>query len=139
MIRAVVDTNLLLRMAAGEHRSPLFMAWREKRFALVLSAEMLDEFEDVMVRPRARRFLPPLRGQRFVTLLRARALLVMPACEFPSCRDSKDDVVVATAVAACPCYLVTADRDLYDDVGLVTALRDLEVYVAQAGEFLDEL
>ena len=47
--------------------------------------------------------------------------------------------MVATAVAACPCYLVTADRDLYDDVGLVTALRDLEVYVAQAGEFLDGL
>jgi len=40
-MRAVVDTNLLLRMAAGERRSPLFVAWREKRFTLVVSADFL--------------------------------------------------------------------------------------------------
>jgi predicted nucleic acid-binding protein len=43
-MHAVVDTNLLLRMAAGERRSPLFVAWRKKQFVLVVSAEMLSEF-----------------------------------------------------------------------------------------------
>ena len=69
-MRAVVDTNLLLRMAAGEHRSPLLVAWCEERFTLVVSAEMLNEFKNVMVRPKVRRFLPPLRGRGFVTMLR---------------------------------------------------------------------
>lgn len=138
-MRAVVDTNLLLKMAAGEKRSPLFAAWRKGKFTMVISSEILSEFELVMVRPQARRFLPPLRGQKFVTLLRTLALFVAPAHEFPHCRDSKDDVVVATAVAARPCYLVTADRDLYDDPNLVSALRDLEVFVVQAGEFLAAL
>ncbi len=138
-MRAVVDTNLLLKMAAGEKRSSLFAAWREKKFTLVISREILNEFELVMVRPQARRFLPPLRGQRFVTLLHTLALFIAPAHEFPHCRDPKDDIVVATAVAAQPCYLVTADRDLYDDPDLVTALRDLEVFVVRAGEFLTTL
>ncbi len=48
-------------------------------------------------------------------------------------------IVVATAVAARPCYIVTADRDLYDDANLVATLRALEVYAIQAGEFLAAL
>ena len=63
-MRAVVDTNLLLRMAAGEKHSPLFVAWGKKKFILVISPEMLSEFERVMVHPKVRRFLPPLRGRR---------------------------------------------------------------------------
>ena len=47
--------------------------------------------------------------------------------------------MIATAVAACPCYLVTADRDLYDDAGLVAALRNLEVCIVQVSEFPDVL
>jgi predicted nucleic acid-binding protein len=72
-------------------------------------------------------------------LLRASAFRVAPAAQFPRCRDPKDDVVIATAVAARPCYLVTADRDLYDDADLVAALRALEVTVVRAGEFLAAL
>ncbi len=126
-------------MAASAHHLPLYTAWRQRRFALVLSVEMLDEFIDVMARPGVRRFLPPTRGREFVTLLRTRALFVSPASEFPPCRDPGDAMVVATAVAARPCYLVTADRDLYDDAALVAALRELEVYVVQASEFLAAL
>ena len=139
MTRAVVDTNLLLRMAAGTMHLPLYVAWREKRFTLVISVEMLSQFTDVMVRPKVRRFLPPMRGQGFVTLLRDLALFVSPTGEFPPCRDPGDDIVVATAVAARPCYLVTADRDLYDDADLVAALRDLDVSIVQASEFLTAL
>jgi len=139
VIHAVVDTNLALRMAAGRQRSPLYVAWRGRRFTLVVSTGLLREFETVTARPAIRRFLPPSHGQEFVTFLRATALWVNLAPEFPHCRDSHDDIVVATAIAARPCYLVTADRDLYDDPRLVTALRDLDVRVVQSGEFLAAL
>jgi putative PIN family toxin of toxin-antitoxin system len=123
-------------MAASGDRAPLFGAWRQRRFALVVSVELLSEFESVTTRSRVRRFLPPLRAQRFAMLLRTLALFVVPAPEYPRCRDPKDDVIVATAVAARPCYLITADRDLYDDNDLVGALRDLEVSVVQSRQFL---
>ena len=83
MMHAVVDTNVLLRMAAGERRSPLFVAWREKRFILVVSAGMLNEFRDVATRPKVRRFLPPLRGKKFIEMVQDLALFVTPAREFP--------------------------------------------------------
>ncbi|HEY68184.1 MAG TPA: putative toxin-antitoxin system toxin component, PIN family [Thermoflexia bacterium] len=135
-MRAVVDTNLLLRMAAAGRHFPLYQAWREKRFVLVTSLSMLDEFKRVIRYPRVRRFLSYGQGQGFVALLRSLALIVTPASDFPHSCDPSDDMVIATAVAARPCYLVTADRDLYDDSDLVTALRKLGVQVVQAGEFL---
>jgi predicted nucleic acid-binding protein len=55
-------------------------------------------------------------------MVQALALFVMPAREFPHCRDPKDDGVIAAAAA-----------------DLVAALRDLEVYIVRAGEFLDTL
>jgi len=123
-------------MAAGQRRLPLYVAWRERRFDLVVSDVLLDEFEGVANRRSIRRFLSPLRVQEFTALLRAAALLVVPAVQFPHCRDSKDDIVIATAVAASPCYLVTADRDLYGDADLVNALRELGVTVVQTAGFL---
>jgi predicted nucleic acid-binding protein len=81
----------------------------------------------------------PLVRDAVLEALQIRARIVTPATEFPHCRDPKDDIVVATAVAARPCYLVSADRDLYDDEDLVTALRALDVTVVQFGEFLDAL
>jgi putative PIN family toxin of toxin-antitoxin system len=136
MKRVVVDTNLLLRMAAGGRSLPLYRLWRERRFALVTSPQLIAEFERVMAHAKVRRFLSPLRGQEFLRLLCARAVITVPASAYPQCRDPRDDIVVATAVAARPCFLVTADRDLYDDADLVEALSKLGVSVARAGEFL---
>lgn len=139
MPRAVIDTNQLLRMATAEERSSLFMAWRVHKFELVMSKETLEEFEDVLARPKTHRFLPPVRGERFVQLLREKATFLSPVRTVPHCRDPKDAIVVATAVAASPCYLVTADRDLYGDAGLVNALRELGVTVVQTADFLAAL
>ena len=140
MPSAVIDLTEMVRMAMRRpERSRLFQAWEKQSFTWVMSEPMLDEFIEVTDRQKFRRLIRPFVRDTIVEALRARTCVVEPALEFPHCRDPKDDGVVATAVAAHPCYLVTADRDLYDDADLVTALRDLEVYVVRAGEFLDTL
>jgi len=138
-MRAVVDTNLLLRMAASGQQLPLYRVWRQRQFTLVVSSPLVEEFAGVVERPKVRRFLPSGRGRAFVALLHSLASFVDPAVDFPPCRDPKDNVVIATAVAAAPCFLVTADRDLYDDAGLVARLDALAVEVVQVGEFLARL
>ncbi len=138
-MRAVVDTNLLLRMAASGQQLPLYRAWRQKEFTLVVSSPVVHEFASVVERPKVRRFLSPGQGQAFVTLLHALAWFVDPAVDFPPCRDPKDNIVIATAVAASPCFLVTSDRDLYDDADLVARMDALAVKIIQAGEFLARL
>ena len=140
MPAAVIDLTELVRLAMRRpERSPLFQAWEARSFTWVTSELMLTEFVEVTNRPKLRRLTRPLVRDAIVEALRARAYIVKPATEFPPCRDSKDDIVVATAVAARPCYLVTTDRDLYDDANLVVALRDLEVYVTQPNKFLAAL
>lgn len=134
---AVIDLTEMVRLAMQRpERSRLFQAWEARAFVWVISEPMLAEFSEVTDRPEFRRMIRFQVRNAFIEALRTRACFVAPAAEFPHCRDVKDDVVVATAVAARPCYLVTADRDLYDDADLVDALRDLDVRVVQTGEFL---
>ncbi len=137
---AVIDLTEMVRLAMQRpERSRLFQAWEARAFVWVVSEPILVEFVEVTDHPKFRQMIRPPVRDAVIEALRTRACFVVPATEFPHCRDAKDDIVVATAVAACPCSLVTADRDLYDDSDLVEALHSLEVRVVQTGEFLSTL
>lgn len=135
----VIDTNELLRMASASNMSPLFAAWRADRFDLALSSELLAEMLDAADKPRVRRFLSAARIQRFIGVAIDEAVFVEPALSFPHCRDPKDDVVIATAVAAHAEYIVTNDGDLHE-AALATRLRDeCGIQVVWPNEFLETL
>ncbi len=137
---AVIDLTEMVRLAMRRpERSPLFQAWEACSFVWIVSPPMLTEFVEVTNRPRLRRMIRPLVRDAVLETLQLRARIVTPATEFPPCRDPNDDIVVATAVAACPCHLVSADRDLYDDASLVAALSGLGVTVVRVHEFLNAL
>jgi len=138
-MNVVIDTNVLLRMAANPTDSLLFIAWLKSRFYLILSAEMLHELQSVFSRPKIQRFVRPHRAREFLRNLEAQAIFVVPAQEYPRCRDPKDDMVVATAVAAQANYLITTDKDLTDDPQLVAALAQLAIQVITPVQFLANL
>jgi hypothetical protein len=137
---AVIDTNHLLRIAAASQRSPLFAAWQGRRFILAVSDSILAEFSSVANRTKTQRFLPAEQGQWFIGVLRDRATFVIPAIDFPHCRDPKDDMIIATAIAARADFIVTTDKDFLDDTSLQTRLRDeFYIEIAQPAEFLSAL
>ena len=139
MLLVVIDTNELLKMAAERKRSPLFVAWRAGRFELVMSEDMLSELQDAAAKPKVLRFLPEDTGRQFVTFVSKWATFVPLAIDFPHCRDARDDVVIATAVAARAQFIVTADNDLHD-LPLVACLRDeWNIRVVYPAEFLAAL
>ena len=131
----VVDTSVLLKMAAARTRSPLFASWQARHFDLYLSVEMLAELEDVLSRPKIQKFVHSSVGEHFLKLLVDRAIFILPARRFPHSRDPDDDKVVATAVAAKANYLITVDKDLYDDAALVKNLAEQGIQVVQPGHF----
>ncbi len=103
MLSAVLDLTEIVRMAMRRpERSRLFQAWEKQSFTWVVSEPMLDEFIEVTGRSKFRRLIRPFVRDTIVEALRARACVVEPALKFPRCRDSKDDIVIATAVAARP-------------------------------------
>jgi uncharacterized protein len=128
-MNVVIDTGVLLKMAAAGAHSPLFVSWQAHHFGLYLSHEMLSELEYVLSRPNVQKFVHPNSGQRFLTLLTERAIFVQPAAQFSHSRDPDDDKVIATAVAARADYLITVDKDLYDDPTLVATLAEEGIQV----------
>ena len=138
-MRVVLDTNQLVRMAAAGEQSPLFEAWQNRLFFLLASPELLAEFEAVMVRPELQRWLRFSRASRLLTLLHERAILVSPVTNAPSCRDPKDDMIIATALGGRADFVVTSDRDLLDDDALRQSLATYRLRIISPLEFLEHL
>ena len=136
MILAVIDTNHLLIMASGGNQSPIQRAWRERKFDLAVSTALLTEFESVLSYNRVQRFLTLSQGKRFIDLVNQRAIIVEPVQNPPPCRDPKDEIVIATAIAAQAQYIVTADKDLIEDEHLTSALAEYNLQAVYPFDFL---
>jgi putative PIN family toxin of toxin-antitoxin system len=117
VIRVVFDSTVFLRGAmnpASRWGRLLFDEW--DRYRLIVSIPIMREVLDVITRPE---LVLKLRGPaeediRRVLALLSSTLVVLPDPIPPICRDPKDDVFIATAVAAKASYLVSEDRDLLD-------------------------
>lgn len=65
-----------------------------------------------MNRPRIRKYIPAEQAEEFLDLFCEAALFVKLEQGPPLCRDSKDDYLLYTALAAQADYLVSDDDDL---------------------------
>ena len=116
MIRAVVDTSILLRALLKPQGTvgPILDLLEAERYRLLYSAATLEELVDVLGRPRLRRRFP-LRGRDIETVVDfvlLRGDEVEPGRQFTVCRDPKDDKFLDVAVAGKAHSLVTGDKDL---------------------------
>ena len=109
----VVDTNTFI--ASGwrvhAHARRVFVSVARRRFRLVVSAAILEEYRGVSRRPR-------FAGKNYAGLLswiEKYALLVEPApLGKGRSRDPKDDIFLACALAAGAKFIVSNDQDLLD-------------------------
>ncbi len=116
-LRVVLDTQLLLRGAVARTETlsaRLYDAWRDGRFALLLSDPILAEIEAVLARPEVlqKLRLSPVEARALVSLLRRRAVLITATTRIRRSRDPGDDKFLECAVAGGAQYLVSADADL---------------------------
>jgi len=116
VVSAVVDTNLvvggLLSRRGAAYR--LLEAWRADAFILLYSDRILEEYADVLPRPKFARYgVTPEIIAGFLAGLVARGRRVTPRRRLPvAVRDPKDEMVLAAALGGRADYLVTRDQDL---------------------------
>jgi putative PIN family toxin of toxin-antitoxin system len=125
LIRAVVDTSVFVSAFIGSPTaapSQVVAAWRDRRFALVVSPRLLDELSEVLRRPKFARWSGGGRGERFAAAFAARAELLPDVPEAAATRDPGDDYLVALARSAGADMIVSVDLDLLD-----AHLGDVEV------------
>lgn len=118
-LRVVIDTNIIVSamISSGGPPAKLLKLWKEKRFILVISGDLIEEITEVLRREDIldKYGLSPRGIFHLVTSLKLGAEMVTPLAlsDLPiNCRDPKDNILLALAFAAEADYLVTGDKDL---------------------------
>jgi putative PIN family toxin of toxin-antitoxin system len=120
MRRAVLDTDVIVSgaLVPEGHPGQILQAWRDGRFLLILSEDIIEEVKEVLNRPRIRdkyRHLTPATIGRLINLLRRHSVLVPGKLNLAVVtRDPDDDKVIIAAIEGRAEYIVTGDADLID-------------------------
>jgi putative PIN family toxin of toxin-antitoxin system len=118
VIRAVLDRNVLasgIVESAKAVRAPgrLLRLWRNQRFELVVSAEILTELGRTLAKPYFRQKLTPEQIEAATFLVASDGTIIEPAITVSGvATHPEDDLVLAVAVSAEVDYLVTGDKAL---------------------------
>lgn len=135
MLRAVVDTNILIRavIMPGGTVGPVITRLRDKAYRLIYSSSLIDELLAKLALPRIREkyHLDDQAIDDILALIALRGELVAPTRRVKICRDPKDDMFIEVALAGSAEYIVTGDEDLltlkkFETVRLVTPRIFLE-------------
>ena len=137
MIRAVIDTNLIIRavIKPGGRVGPVLRRLREGGYTLLYSEPLLIELADVLNRPRIRQKygLSPQDIQTVLALILLRGEAVTPARRIDTCRDPKDNMILEAAVAGNADGISSGDDDLL-------SLREFEgIPIVVPADFLRRL
>lgn len=116
MIRAVVDTNILVRALIKPEGTvgPVLHRLRNGEFEIILSEPLLTELVDVLNRPRIKDkySLESEDIETVLALLLLRGQTVTPIERIDVCRDPRDNMVLEAALMAEVDVIVSGDKDL---------------------------
>jgi uncharacterized protein len=137
VIRTVLDTNQIVSMAIrpGGIQDRILTAWRERRFILLTSPQLLAEIHRVLTYPKLRALIR-LSSEEETALLR---LLVEDAEMTPGtlrvqvvAADPADDMALECGIEGHADYIVSGDRHLlslreHAGIPIITARQFLQI------------
>lgn len=137
MVRAVVDTNLIVSGTASPQGTPhdLLESWRRGDYILVTSISILEEIADVLTRPAIREYfhLSDELIADVIQTLTTRAFVTTGTTTLPATtKDPDDEKFLAAAVEGAATHVVTGDKkhllslEEYQGVKIVTARHFLD-------------
>lgn len=120
-LRIVIDTNIFVSGPLSHLGNPfaLLEAWRNHRFALLLSERQQRELTDVLSRPKftVRYRVPPDEFARFSAGLSAATRVPLNSTIPLPVRDVQGEHILAAAIGGNADYLVSGDKDLLELAG----------------------
>jgi uncharacterized protein len=110
-VRVVLDSNVLLSALISPHGPPhrLYMAWRDRRFELLVAQEQLDEIRRASRYPKFKAILQPHLVGAMVNNMQ-RAIIVEKLPTDIEADDPFDAFLLAIAQAGKADFLVTGDH-----------------------------
>jgi putative PIN family toxin of toxin-antitoxin system len=139
VLRVVLDTNVFVSSLLSTEGPPaqLLNAWREGRYMLFTSAQIIAEIVEVLESPRiSKKYLIQQKDvENLVDLLKTDAVLVpgQAAVKGSVPRDPRDEMFLACAIDANADCIVSGNRHLLD----LQSYRDIPILTVK--EFAEKL
>lgn len=112
ILRIILDTNLWISFLISKDFSKLDEIIFSKKYILVFSKELLNEFLEVAKRPKLRRFFSIADIESILETIEEYAEFVDVKSEVSICRDSKDNFLLSLSLDGKADFLLTGDKDL---------------------------
>ncbi len=112
--RVIIDTNLWISFLLTKDYSKLDKILSEKRVTLIFSLDLIDEFVDVVQRPKFKKYFSTQNIQSLLLTMRERGDFISVTSEVIICRDAKDNFLLSLAKDGDATHLLTGDKDLLD-------------------------
>ena len=110
--KIVLDTNLWISFLISKDFSKLDEIIFSKKAVLIFSQELLDEFLEVVQRPKLRRYFLNEDLETLLETIDEYAEFVMVTSDVGACRDKKDNFLLSLCKDGRVDFLLTGDKDL---------------------------
>jgi putative PIN family toxin of toxin-antitoxin system len=139
--KILIDTNVWVSAFLNPSGYPakIITAWLEDKMQIVISMPLLKEILDVLQRPRIQKKYKYSAEEikTYLDLIFQRAEKIEPAGNINLCRDTRDNIVLETALSGKAKYLVTRDDDIKRDPDLIQAMSKSGIEVITVSRFLE--
>jgi putative PIN family toxin of toxin-antitoxin system len=110
--RIIIDTNLWISFLITKNFSQLDHIIFSNRYILIFSQELLEEFLEVVKRPKFEKFFSNLDIEKILEIIEEYADFIEVKTNIVACRDSKDNFLLSLAFDGKADFLITGDDDL---------------------------
>ena len=108
----ILDTNLWISFLISKDFTQLDEFIETKQIILAFSKELIDEFKEVVSRPKFERFFSPQDVEELMNKFDFYGKLIEVNSNIKDCRDKKDNFLLNLAIDSKADFLVTGDDDL---------------------------
>ena len=142
-VAVVIDTNVWISAFLNPEGFParLVQAGKTGNFSIVSSLPLLDELQEVLLRPRIMkiRHSTEIDVEAYLASIAAVVQLVPISGELRLCRDPDDDMILETAIQGHASYVVSRDEDMTRDLDLIDHLREQGIETITVQRLIDRL
>lgn len=112
--RVIINTNLWINFLITKDFAKLDKIIFSRQSVLIFSQELLDEFLEVVKRPKFKRFFSNTDIEELLETIDEYADFVKVQSEVQVCRDPKDNFLLSLSKDGNADFLLTGDKDLLD-------------------------
>jgi putative PIN family toxin of toxin-antitoxin system len=114
IVRIVIDTNLWVSFLITKNFDKLDKLLFSKKIVLVFSEELLDEFLEVIQRPKFKKYFSNSDIRAVIDTIDEFADFIVVETTTIICRDIKDNFLLSLAKDGNADFLLTGDNDLLE-------------------------